>query len=134
MKLWLAKRRGRTTSGLVPTDEDGRAFLDRFGDGECCQVEIVRPRSVQWNRMYWGLCRAIGENQDPPRDEESVDAELRILSGHYDVMYVEGHEVRVPKRIAFQKMSADEWAEYWQRAEVAVSERFGAEYLPEMAA
>lgn len=79
--------------------------------------------------MYWGVCRAIGENQDPARDENSVDTEVRILSGHYEVMHMEGHEVRVPKRLAFAKMSADEWEAYWQKAELAISERFGEEFV-----
>lgn len=134
MRLWFAKVRRGEKAGLIPTDEDSRALVNRLNDGECVEIEVSRPRSVQWNRMYWGLCRTIGENQDPPRDEDSIDAELRILSGHFDVMYIEGHEVRVPKRIAFQKMDADQWAEYFQRAEMAISERFGSEYLSERAA
>lgn len=129
MKLWLAKATGRQSVGLVPTDKESDAAIRKLGDGECVEVVIVRPRSVQWNRMYWALCQDIGENQDPPRDEDSIDAELRILAGHFDVMYVGAHEVRVPKRIAFEKMTADEWADYFQRVELAIGERFGVEYL-----
>lgn len=134
MKLWLAKRRGRTTSGLVPTDEDGRAYLDKLGDGECVQVEVSRIRSVQFNKLYWSLCQEIGQQQNPPRDKDSIDAEIRILAGHYEVMYFAGREVRVPKHINFKSMDADEWNDYFKRAEVAIAERFGPEYLPEMAA
>lgn len=134
MKLWFAKVRRGEKAGLIPTDEDSRALVNRLADGECVQVQVIRPRSVQWNRMYWGICRIIGENQDPPRDEDSIDAEIRVLAGHFQVMYVGAHEVRVPKRIAFDKMTADEWAEYFQRAEIAISERFGSEYLTQVAA
>jgi hypothetical protein len=130
VKLWLAK----TGDHLVATDDASREVIAKMGAGECAIFEIVRPRSVQWNRMYWGICRVIGENQDPPRDEDSIDNELRVLSGHYDVMHVDGHEVRVPKRIAFYKLSADEWAEYWMKAEQAIAERWGEEYLQGVAA
>ena len=129
MRLWLGKVRRDEKVGLVPTDQVSRAALARIEDGECVQVELVRPRSVQWNKLYWALCREIGENQDPMRDEESIDAELRILAGHYDVMHFSGREVRVPKRIAFDKLSSDEWEIYWKRAEVAIAERFGSEYI-----
>lgn len=129
MRLWLGKVRRDEKVGLVPTDDTSRAALARIADGECVQVELVRPRSVQWNKLYWALCREIGENQDPMRDEDSIDAELRILAGHYDVMYFDGREVRVPKRIAFDKIDADQWGEYWKRAELAIAERFGDSYL-----
>ena len=133
-RLWFAKVRRGEKAGLIPTDEDSRALVNRLSDGECVQVEAIRPRSVQFNKLYWGLCREIGKHQDPPRDEDSIDSELRILAGHYEVMYFDGREVRVPKRIAFDKMSADEWNDYFQRAELAISERFGSEYLTQVAA
>lgn len=163
MKLWLGKARRGNAVGLVATDDASRTALAKIDDGECVQVEIVRPRSVQWNRLYWALCREIGQHQDPPRDEDSIEAEIRILAGHYDVMYVGHrhapwwlgaltrllidrgqigkwfsnrivgrlvqHRVLIPKRIAFDKMDSDEWSEYYRRAELAISERFGSEYI-----
>lgn len=131
MKVWLAKVSRAGKSGLIPTDDESRALLNRMAEGECAEVEIVRPRSLSWHRMYFGICSTIGKNQDPPRDVSSIDYEVRILAGHYEVMYVQGHEVFVPKRIAFHKMDGDEWAEYWQRAEMAIRERFGNEYVQE---
>ena len=129
MKLWLAKAQRGNNVGLVATDDESRMALARLGAGECVQVEIVRPRSLQWHRMYFGICRTIGENQDPQRDESSIDNELRVLAGHYDTLWVEGHEVRVPKRIAFHKLTADEWAALWPSIELAICERYGPEYL-----
>lgn len=134
MKLWFHKVSRAGKFGLVADDEEGRALLARMGDGECCQVEITRPRSVEFNKLYWGLCREIGQHQDPVRDEDSIEAEIRILAGHYEVMYFDGREVRVPKHINFKSMGADEWNDYFKRAELAIAERFGSEYLQEMAA
>lgn len=126
MKAWLV----RVGKGWLPCDEIGEELRDRMAPGEMAEFRIVRPRSVRWHRLYFGVCRQIGENQDPPRDEDSIDTELRVLAGHFDVMHVQGHEVRVPKRIAFDKMSADEWAEYWRKVEPVIAERFGETYLP----
>lgn len=132
MKAWLAKVRRGNRVGLIPTDDASRSLLERMGDGECAEFSIVRPRSVPWHRMYFGICRQIGENQDPPRDESSIDMELRVLAGHYEVMWVDGHEVRVPKRIAFDRLTADEWSELWKSIEQAVVVRFGPEYVVEL--
>lgn len=134
MKLWLAKITGRTSVGLIPTDDIAKRILSRMTDGECAQVELVRPRSVPMHRMYFGICREIGENQDPQRTEASIDAELRIRAGHYEVMLIDGHECRVPKRIAFDKLSHDEWMELFPSIELAIRETFGEEYIREQAA
>lgn len=132
MKLWFAKVTRKEKVGLIPTDEMGRSVLNRMGDGECCEIELVRPRSVPWNKMYFGICRTIGENQDPRRDENSIDYELRVRAGHFDVLLIDGHEVRVPKRIAFTKLSGDEWSELWPSLELAIREHFGEEYIEQL--
>ena len=127
MKFWLAKRAKR----FVPADEEAERILGKMKDGECALFTIQRPRSIAWHRMYFGICRAIGENQDPPRDSGSIDAELRIRAGHFEVLLFDGLEVRVPKRLAFTEMDADAWEKYWQRVEVAICETFGEEYIQE---
>lgn len=127
MKLFLA-RRGK---GWVPTDDEGLAVLNRMGQGEVAMFEIVRPRSVQWNKLYHAICSEIGRNQDPERDEQSIDYELRIRAGHFEVMFVDGKEIRVAKRIAFSHMSHDEWVRLWPSIDLAIRERFGEEFAPQ---
>lgn len=166
MKLWFAKVSRGEKVGLIPTDETARALVNRLGNGECVEVEVIRPRSVPMHRMYFGICREIGMNQDPMRTEDSIDQELRVLAGHYDVMYVgrirlpwwfgtlqtlieahgllghwlakrlrtrlsERHEVLVPRRIAFSKLTHDEWMELWPSLELAIRDHFGEGYLRE---
>ena len=132
--MWFHKVKGRTQAGLLADDEEGKALLARMGDGECCMVKIIRPRSIAWNSMYYAICTDIGANQDPPRTKDSIDYELRIRAGHFDVMWVDGHEVRVAKRIAFEHLSADEWSALWPSLELAIRENFGEEYIQERAA
>ena len=118
---------------MVATDAASERFISRMGAGECELFEVQQPRSVAWHRMYFGICKSIGENQDPPRDAASIDAELRIRAGHFDVLVFDGLEVRVPKRIAFAEMDAHAWEEYWQRVEAAICEHFGESYIRERA-
>lgn len=134
MKLWLAKVHRGSKVGLVPTDEITQKIIAGMSDGECAQVEFVRPRSVPWNSMYWAMCREIGFNQDPQRTEGSIDTELRIRAGHREVLFVDGHEVWMPKRIAFDKLTGDEWSELWPSIELAVREHFGDTYIRELVA
>lgn len=134
MRLWLAKVHRGQRVGLIATDEITQKIIANMSDGECAVFEMVRPRSVQWHRMYFGICRDIGMNQDPPRAEDSIDAELRVRAGHFDVIFVDGHEVRLPKRIAFAKLGGDEWSALWPSLELAIREKFGETYIQERAA
>ena len=130
MKILLA-RRGR---GFLPADQRADELHQKMGDGELMTFEAIRIRSIPWHKMYFGICRDIGENQDPPRDEDSIDHELRVLAGHYDVLQIagiEGVEVRMPKRIAFKKLDADGWAKLWPSLELAIRAKFGDEYIRE---
>lgn len=130
MAAWFYKR----GKALLPADEDGERGLSRMEDGECLLVSVIRARCPRELRRYYAICTRIGENQDPPRDKDSIDYELRIRSGHYDVFFVDGHEIRSPKRIAFDKLSQEAWEDYFQRVELAISEHFGVEYLERWAA
>jgi hypothetical protein len=127
VKVWLAKK-GR---GFLPTDEESNRVHVRMSDGECALFKVIRVRSVPWHKMYFGICREIGKNQDPQRSEDSIDAELRIRAGHFDPFEVDGHKCRMPKRIAFDQLTADEWAELWPSLELAIREHFGEEYIGE---
>jgi hypothetical protein len=130
--VYLAKVTKGERCGLVPTDQESEAFLRKLGDGEIAQYKPVRIRSLPWHRKYFAICTVIGEMQDPPRDKDSIDHELRALGGHYDVMHARKgnalYEVRIPKRIAFDKLTADEWEALYPSLELAGRERFGNEY------
>lgn len=127
----LLVRKGR---GFLPADQNADELHRGMGDGELITLKVIKIRSLSWHRMYFGICRDIGENQDPPRDENSIDYELRIRAGHYDVMFVGGIEVRTPKRIAFDRLDGDEWKALWPSLELAIREHFGDEYIRSAAA
>lgn len=127
--MYLA-RHGR---GFLPADEESADLHRKMGAGEVAEFKVRRVRSIQWHRMYYGICTEIGKNQDPVRDKGSIDNELRIRAGHFEVLFVEDCEVRMPKRIAFDELSADEWSALWPSLELAIRERFGEEYIRESA-
>lgn len=124
MKYWVCKK----ANALYPADERAERMFKRLFDGEAMQLSLERSRSYKWHKMYVSCCIAIGQNCDPSRDWESIDYELRIRSGHYEVMFVDGHEVRYPKRIAFDKLTADQWAQLWPSLDLAMQEHFGFDH------
>lgn len=136
MEYYLAKTSRNGRFGLVPADSETADALAKMGDGELVLVKPIKIRSLRWHRLYFALCREIGQNQDPQRDESSIDFELRVLAGHYDVLHARKgnslYEVRTPKRIAFDKLTADQWRDLWPSLELAGRERFGEEYFDQV--
>jgi hypothetical protein len=102
--------------------------LRRLAPGEGLQLNAIKVRSLDWHKMYFGCCREIGRNQDPQRDEDSIDGELRIRAGHYEVIFVERREVLYPKRIAFDRLTADQWAQLWPSIDAAMLDGFGFDF------
>lgn len=125
MSIWLA----RVRDTLVSTDEESLAVIRKMGQGECRLFAPIRVRNAAQHRLYFKLCRTIGQNQDPERDENSIDAELRFRAGHKEfVGMIGGQELWIPKRIAFDKLSAEEWDDLMPRLELAASETFGIDF------
>jgi hypothetical protein len=134
MKFWLAKVQRDNKIGLIATDDQGRAYLQKLANGECIQADLVRPRSLPMHKRFFAILNDIGDNQDPPRDVEDILDELKVLAGHYSSMYIhdpktgEMFEVRRPKSIAFHRLDHDEWMKIYPSLEQAGIERFGMSY------
>lgn len=112
---------------LMPADDSGLRSVRSLAESEAVELEMNRARSPQWNRLYWGACAEIGRRCDPERDQESISNEIKIRAGHYEVMKLDGIDaiIQVPKHINFRAMDADEWAEYWLRADQVMLQHFG---------
>lgn len=117
MELWLK----RTLSGFVPdNDADTQRRMKRIPLDTVVQVELRQPRNVKELRYYWALCNLVSMNHDKLQTREQVDQTLRILTGHVDVFTLDGRTVEIPRRIAFHKLSQEDWQQYLQRARDAV--------------
>mgnify|MGYP001427419596 CR=1 FL=1 len=118
MDLWLT----RTLSGFSADESDSDTVrrMKRIPLGTTVQVELRQPRSVKELRYYWQLCSLVALNHEQFQTREQVDQALRILTGHCDVFTLDGRTVQVPKRIAFHKLSQEEWRAYLLRAKDAV--------------
>lgn len=120
MSYWFFRK----GNALYPADDRAERYMRKMFEGEASQIEIERSRSYKWHKMYVAICIEIGQNCDPERDWMSIDNELRVRAGHYDKLIVNGYKVLVPKRIAFDKLTADQWQELWPRLDQAMRDGF----------
>ena len=124
MKEWVYMKGG----ALYPADERAQKAFKRLFEGEAMQLEFIRSRSYKWHKTYVQCCIEIGQNCDPVRPWESIDYELRVRAGHFTKMFIDGHEVRVPNRIAFDKLDGAQWALLWPSLDLAMREHFGFDF------
>jgi len=110
----------RTLAGLVADDADAVESLKRIPLGVTVHCQVIKPRSVPQLRMYWALCALVASNHAELQTREQVDQALRLLTGHVDLVQVGGQTLKLPRRIAFAKLSQDEWSAYLMRAKDAV--------------
>jgi hypothetical protein len=112
----------RTLAGFVADDEAAAHSMRRIPVGTTVRCEIVKPRSLAQLRMYWAMCNLVASNHAELQTREQVDQALRLLTGHVDLVKVGDQVLKLPRSIAFAKLSQDEWAEYLSRAKDAVCE------------
>ena len=110
----------RSLTGLIADDADAVESLRRIPLGTTVKCEITRPRSVQQLRYYWSLCALVAQNHVELQTREQVDQALRLLTGHVDIVKVGDKVLQIPRRIAFAKLSQDEWQAYLMRVKDAV--------------
>lgn len=110
----------RTLSGFAPDDDDALAQCRRIPLGTTVRCEIAQPRSLPQLRYYWALCALVASNHAELQTREQVDQALRILTGHVDLVQLGEQTVKIPRRIAFSKLSQAEWQAYLARAKDAV--------------
>lgn len=120
--MWFCKH----TNGLIAADPDAEKQLSKMDQGELINCKVVRVRSIAWHRWYFACCNEIGLNQDPPRDKSTIDYAIRFWSGHVEeIRDAKGRVMEVAKRIAFDKLEPDEWANIWPSFELTMIEKFG---------
>lgn len=132
MEVWLT----RTLSGVVGADDESRAIIEKHKVGTTFPADIPTrlTRSGAWHRKYWALCRLLGDNCEsvevepglvlPIRNKDDAHVAIKYITGLFDSYVLPGGVVRVVKSTAFDRMTPDEWKEYWAKVLDAVHEKF----------
>ena len=101
---------------LMPADEQSYLAVEALKRDEEVQVCIVRERSNPQLRLFWAVLDHVAKStawQDPERLLVAVKLKL----GRYDLMQLpNGKAVPVPRSIAFDKMSQEDFQVFMDRA------------------
>lgn len=120
-KQWLH----RHGLALLPADDKATKAIKRLGEGELVQMMMERSRSPVWHRWFMGGCAAIAENSDEPMTTHTAKEALKLFAGHVDLVQSKTGEVyKVPRSIAFEKLTPDEWAELFPSLDQAARDHF----------
>lgn len=107
----------RTPHGLMPDPDDDRSrdVLKGIALGSLLEVELKRPRNLQFHRLYWKLCSVISESVPGFETAENVSDVLKIATGHYTMVRGKTDTYRLPKSISFAKMDQAEFSAFFER-------------------
>lgn len=104
----------KTLRGLEPANDIARDLLGKVKLGSVVRVDVKRPRSLPWHARYWALVSLISDNSSRTPDE--VHALLKLKAGLVKRMEERNGTVwAIPDSVAFDRMTAEEWAVYWDK-------------------
>lgn len=118
----------RTLTGLQPDNEAAREALQTLPVGSLVKCDVKRPRNLPQLRLFWSLCRAIGDAVGAHR--ENVADVIKLKTGHFTVVKTASGLHKFPKSISFAKLSQAEFNVFMNEACRIVC----AEFLPHMKA
>lgn len=110
---------------LLPVDDIAEEALATIPYGEEVSIEIKRPHNLKLFKRYWALVNMVWQNQERYETREQVSNALKILAGEYEQLHLPGDIVaKIPKSIAFDKMDATEFSQFWKRVCDAIAKHF----------
>lgn len=125
MRVFLQKA---LSGHLAPACETSEQLARKLAPGEAIEVDwkTRNTRSVRWHRRYWALCNMIYQNVERItiageviefNSVDKVHLTLKSLAGLVDGVIVlpDGTRAYLIRSIAFDAMTADEWADAWKK-------------------
>lgn len=114
---------------LVGADNPSAERIAKVPLAEVAEVRIVRERSNPQMRLYRACCAKLAEGIG--ETPERVHNWNKLRTGFYDLMEVvpgSGKYAIVLESTAFDRMSADRFADYFQKAQRVWREELGVKY------
>jgi hypothetical protein len=112
---------------LRPDDAYGEEAMRKIKNGSLVQVEVRRPRNVQFLRLYWALVTIVWEQLDERRypTAEDLHAAIKIAAGlRTRIVLPDGTVGFIPGSIAFHRMSEDDFSAFFDRVANLVARHF----------
>lgn len=114
----------RTAGGLVPSDQETLAWLEKIKLGAAINAEVRQPRNGKFHRKFFAMLDVAYSNHDWPETKTpwgraTVNRDLFrryviVRAGHYEAALTPHGEVRAePKSISWAKMDEAEFSKLY---------------------
>lgn len=99
---------------LVPASPIDSEALEAFTPGKRLKAKITQARSVQHHRLYWSALQLVRDNMDDPPPLNKLHEAIKVRLGYFStITFADGSVATIPDSIAFDKMSQDEFRDYF---------------------
>lgn len=113
----------KTAKGnLIPADEGDMEKLKKIPNGEFVKCEYKKTRNYRHHKKYWALIGIVYNNlpeglAETIRSEEELHTEVKMQAGvRQKRVSLSGKEYYIPGSIAFDKMSQEDFNEFYSKA------------------
>lgn len=117
MRAFLAKQ---LNGSFKPACEVSEKLARRVSVNELIEVDWVsrNTRSVKWNKRYRAMLQLIHANSKQFKSDDAVHMWLKLKTQLYDAVIElpNGEKAYMVKSVAFDVMTAEEWAQFWVKA------------------
>jgi hypothetical protein len=116
----------RSSNSLVPDMEFDMDALTGISEGERVRVEIRQWRNSGRNRAYWKMLSEVVSGNGLSLTPEKLHEVLKLENGVVDLVRLpSGMTVAIPGSISFEKMTEQEFVDFFRKAEAWLAETYG---------
>lgn len=120
MSDFFAMREGMN---LRPYGAESAAVLAKLPLTKMLHVEVKQPRNGKHLRLYWTLCKRIGDALGMA--DEDISDVLKLRTGHVREIKTKHGVERVPKSISFAAMDQTAFSAFWEKCVIVVTQEWG---------
>jgi hypothetical protein len=116
----------RVNNSLVPEMSFDLAALDGIAHGERVRIEIKQWRNSGRNRAYWSILSDVVAACGLTLTPEKLHEVLKLENGVIELVRLPtGMTVAIPGSISFEKMTEQEFVDFFRKAESWLAETYG---------
>jgi hypothetical protein len=125
------KRHG---SMLIPISGFDEGLLHALPEDAAMEITVNRRRSLPQLRMYWSILHRVVEATGSHPTPEHLHSAIKLALGYAtDVTKLDGEIIRIPDSVAFDKMDATAFRDFFERAIELLNKLTGSDVLQEAA-
>lgn len=101
---------------LAPATDEAEAWARKIKPGDVIEVDVVRPRSQQFHKLFFALLKIVSDNIDNCSVDNLLDV-IKLGTGHTKIVELpDGGFYTIPKSISFSAMDEAEFSMFFTKA------------------